>query len=41
VGLWVAVLLGETEIDDVDLVPTFSDAHQEIVGLDITMDEVA
>jgi hypothetical protein len=41
VGLGITVLLGETEIDNVDLVPTLSDAHQEIIGLDITVDEVA
>lgn len=39
-GLGIAVLLGETEIDDIDLVSTLANAHQEVIGLDITMDEV-
>lgn len=39
-GLGVPVLLRKAEIDDVDLVATFSDTHKEVVGLDITMDEV-
>lgn len=39
VCLGVTVLLGETEIDDVDLVSTLADAHEEVVGLDITVDE--
>ena len=38
-GLWVTVLLGQTEIDHVDLVATLSNAHEEVVGLDITVDE--
>lgn len=39
--LGVTVLLCETEIDDVDLVAALSDAHQEVVWLDVTVDEVA
>jgi hypothetical protein len=39
VGLRVTVLLGQTEIDNVDLVTTLADAHEEVVGLDITVDE--
>ena len=39
VRLWVTVLLGQTEINDIDLVTTLSDAHQEVVWLDITVDE--
>lgn len=38
-GLWVTVLLGQTKINHVDLVATLSDAHEEVVGLDITVDE--
>ena len=38
-GLGVAVLLGQTKIDNVDLVATLSDAHEEVVRLDITVDE--
>jgi hypothetical protein len=39
VSLGVTVLLGETEIDNVDLVATLADAHEEVVRLDITVDE--
>lgn len=39
VSLGVAVFLCETKIDDVDLVSTLTDTHQEVVGLDITMNE--
>lgn len=39
VGLGIPVLLGQTEIDHVDLVATLADTHEEIVGLDITVDE--
>jgi hypothetical protein len=39
VGLGVAVLFGKTEVDDVDLVSTLANTHQEIVGLDITVNE--
>ena len=39
VRLWVTVLLGQTEINDIDLVTTLSNAHQEVVRLDITVDE--
>ena len=40
VGLGVAVLLGEAEVDDVDVVAALSGAHQEVVGLDVTVEEV-
>mgnify|MGYP006976755015 CR=1 FL=1 len=39
VRLGIAVLLGETEVDDVDLVATLANAHQEVVGLDVAVDE--
>ena len=39
VGLGVTVFLGKTKIDDVDLITTLADTHQEIIGLDITVDE--
>ena len=39
VGLRVTVLLSKTKVDNVDLVATLANAHQEIVWLDITMDE--
>lgn len=37
--LWVTVLLSKTKVDDVDLVASLSNAHQEIVGLNIAVDE--
>ncbi len=40
-SLWVRELLGQSEVDDIDLVATFADAHREIVGLDVMMNEVA
>lgn len=39
VSLGVTVLLGKTEINDVDLVTTLADTHEEVVGLNITVDE--
>jgi hypothetical protein len=39
VRLGITVLLGQTEIDHVDLVAALADAHEEIVRLDITVDE--
>jgi hypothetical protein len=39
VRLGIAVLLGQTEIDDVDLVAALANAHEEVVRLDITVDE--
>lgn len=41
VRLWVTVLLGQTKVDHVDLVAPLANAHQEVVGLDITVNEVA
>lgn len=41
VGLGVTVFLSKTEIDDVDLVPALADTHQEVVGLDVTVNEVS
>ena len=41
VGLGIPVLFRQSEIDDVDLVPTLADAHQKVVGLDIPVDKVA
>jgi hypothetical protein len=38
-GLRVTVLLGQTEINDIDLVSTLANAHEEVVRLDITVDE--
>ena len=39
VRLRVAVFLGQTKVDDIDLISTLPNAHQEVVRLDITMDE--
>lgn len=39
VRLGVAVLLGQTKVNDIDLVATLADAHQEVVRLDVTVDE--
>ena len=39
VRLGIAVLLGETEIDHVDLVAALSNAHEEVVRLDVAVDE--
>ena len=38
-GFGVTVLLGQTEIDDIDLVASLSDTHEEVVRLDVTVDE--
>jgi hypothetical protein len=39
VCLGIAVLLGQTEINDVNLVAALANAHEEVVRLDITVDE--
>jgi len=39
VGLGVTVFLGQTEIDDIDLVAALADAHEEVIRFDITVDE--
>jgi len=36
-GSRVTELFRKTEVDDVDLIPTLANAHQEIVRLDIVM----
>jgi hypothetical protein len=41
VGLGISVLLGETEINHVDLVASLANAHQKVVGFDISVDEVS
>lgn len=38
-GLWVSILLGQTEIDDIDLIASLADAHQEVVWFDVTVNE--
>ena len=39
-SLRVAEFFCETEIDDVDLVTAFPNAHQEVIRFDITVDEI-
>ena len=39
VGLGVPVLLGETEVDNVDLVTPLTDTHEEVVRLNVTVDK--
>lgn len=39
VCLGITVLLGQTEIDHVDLIATLTNAHEEVVRLDVTVDE--
>jgi hypothetical protein len=39
-SLRVVEFLCETEIDDIDLVTTLTNAHQEIIRLDIAVNEI-
>ena len=39
--LRVTVLLGETEVDDIDLVSALADTHEEVVGFDIAVNKIA
>jgi hypothetical protein len=39
VGFGVAVFFGETKVDYVDLVATFANAHEKVVGFDVPVDE--
>ena len=41
VSLGVTKLLGETEVDDVNLITTLSNAHEEIVRFDIAMNKIS
>ena len=38
-GLGITILLGQTKVDDVDLIASLANAHQEVIRFDITMDE--
>ena len=38
-GLGIAVLLCQTKVNDINLIPTLTNAHEEVIGLDITVDE--
>lgn len=37
--LWITVLLSQTEINNVNLISTLSNSHQEVIGFNITMNE--
>jgi len=39
VGSMVSVLLGKSKVNDVDQVTLFPKAHQEVVGLDVSVNE--
>ena len=39
VSLRVAVFLCQSKVDDIDLISTLSNSHQEVIRLDITVDE--
>ena len=39
VRLGIAVLLSQTEVNNVDLIASLSDAHEKVVGLDIAVNE--
>lgn len=41
VGLRVTEFFRQTKINDVDLVAALSDAHQKVIGFDVTVDKVA
>jgi len=38
--LWVSGLLSETKIDNIDLIASFADAHEEIIRLDVAVDKI-
>jgi hypothetical protein len=38
-GLGIPVLLGQTKIDNIDLIAALANAHEEVVGLDVTVNE--
>ena len=40
VGASVAILLGQPKVNDVDQIPLLPQAHQEVVRLHVTVDEV-
>jgi hypothetical protein len=41
VSLGVSVLFGETEINHVDLIASFPNAHEEIIRLDVSVNKVS
>lgn len=38
-SLGIPIFLGQAEVNDVDLIATFTDAHEEVIGLDVAVDE--
>jgi len=38
--LGIAILFGKTKVNNIHLISTLSNAHQEVVRLDITMNEI-
>ena len=38
-SLWVSVFLGESEINDIDLVSTLPNTHQKVIWLDVAVDK--
>ena len=40
VGLGVVEPLSQAKVNDIDLVSLFPNTHQEVVGLDVTVDKV-
>lgn len=39
VGLGVTVFLGQTEVDDIHLIATLANTHEEVVGLNVAVNE--
>jgi hypothetical protein len=39
--LCVTIRLGQPEIDHIDLIPAFPGAHEEVAGLEVSMDDVS
>ena len=40
-GLGVTIFLRKTKVDNVDLVATFTNPHEKVVRLDITVNKIA
>lgn len=37
----ISILLGKTKIDDIDLIASLPNSHQEVVWLDVSMNKVS
>jgi hypothetical protein len=37
-GPWVTVLLCQTKVNNIDQISSLTNTHEEVIGLDITMD---